>query len=345
VIVMTAERDMIEFFADRGSLLARATRDGGAPYLSKIQRAEPLSGSWRTVFENDAMFMSEKVAAGRMALVEYREQPLSGGAHDITVLVVDLSTGQKQDIDRVALSDATFRGGGGAPRRAAGGLVALGMNNISWTHANELAGGVVEAELRVATLTDPRAATVIGRSTEWIEPVYVDDSIVVYVLGGSERDEVRLRSIATGEDRRLTTFASPTQVSGRGAAARSGSWIGWLETKPAAVPTRSVPSVVTFEALNVATGELRSMDAGGPGCSPLTGNALAFAWSCPRTPVDPPAPLQVLDTARWKLVDIVRPGSFDPFGLQAIEGGFIWSEPVGAPRRVHFFTPAAGAFG
>jgi hypothetical protein len=86
------------------------------------------------------------------------------------------------------------------------------------------------------------------------------------------------------------------------------------------------------------------MDAGGPSCSQLTANALAFAWSC-RSSAVPPATLQALDVARWKLVDVVRPGSANTFDLQAVDGGFLWIEADGPTRRVHLFTPSPGVFG
>jgi hypothetical protein len=332
---------MITFFAHDRSLIAWTSGNRPSPFLDRIQRADPPGGPWRTIFSRDAHFQMQRVNEGQMAIVEYRED--GEGAYNETIVMLDLATGAATTIDRYALSKATFRGGGGAPRRPVG-QIAFGQQMIAWTHLFERAGGAVEGELRVAPLTDPRAVTVIARSTEWIEPVAIDQRSVAYVLGGRERDEVRIRDLASGEDRKLTTFAAPTQVSGRSAPARSGSWIGWLETKPAIAPTRAVPSTVMFQALNIATGEERSLDVGGPGCSPLTANAFAFAWSC-RSTADPPATLQAFDVAKWKLVDIVRPGSVNPFGLQAVDGGFVWTDADGAGRQVHLFTPISGVFG
>jgi hypothetical protein len=341
LLTLPADPDMITFFAHDRSLIAWTSGNRPSPFLDRIQRADPPGGPWRTIFSRDAHFQMQRVNEGQMAIVEYRED--GEGAYNETIVMLDLATGAATTIDRYALSKATFRGGGGAPRRPVG-QIAFGQQMIAWTHLFERAGGAVEGELRVAPLTDPRAVTVIARSTEWIEPIAVDQRSVAYVLGGRERDEVRIRDLASGEDRKLTTFAAPTQVSGRSAPARSGSWIGWLETKPAIAPTRAVPSTVMFQALNIATGEERSLDVGGPGCSPLTANAFAFAWSC-RSTADPPATLQAFDVAKWKLVDIVRPGSVNPFGLQAVDGGFVWTDADGAGRQVHLFTPISGVFG
>jgi hypothetical protein len=341
LLTLPAEPDMVTFFAHGRSLIAWTSGNRPSPFLDKIQRADPPGGPWRTIFSNDAHFRIQRVSEGHMAIVAYRED--GEGAYNESIVVLDLATGAATTIDHYALSKATFRGGGGAPRRPVG-QIALGQQMIAWTHLFERAGGAVEGELRVAPLADPRATTVIARSTEWIEPVAIDQRSVAYVLGGSERDELRVRDIATGGDRHLTAFAAQTQVSGRGAPARSGPWVGWLETKPALAPTRAVPSIVTFEAFNIATGEERSMNTGGPGCSPLTANAFAFAWSC-RSSADPPATLQAFDVAQWKLVDVLRPGSVSPFGLQAVDSGFVWTDADGAQRQVHLFTPAPGAFG
>jgi hypothetical protein len=309
LLTLPAEPDMVTFFAHGRSLIAWTSGNRPSPFLDKIQRADPPGGPWRTIFSNDAHFRIQRVSEGHMAIVAYRED--GEGAYNESIVVLDLATGAATTIDHYALSKATFRGGGGAPRRPVG-QIALGQQMIAWTHLFERAGGAVEGELRVAPLADPRATTVIARST--------------------------------GGDRHLTAFAAQTQVSGRGAPARSGPWVGWLETKPALAPTRAVPSIVTFEAFNIATGEERSMNIGGLGCSPLTANAFAFAWSC-RSSADPPATLQAFDVAQWKLVDVLRPGSVNPFGLQAVDSGFVWTDADRAQRQVHLFTPAPGAFG
>jgi hypothetical protein len=341
VFTMNADREMVTFFADRGSLVTRATREGPAPYHSTIQRAEPSTGKWRTVFEDDAAFSLEKVSSGRMAMAEYRAEPMSSGAYDVTVVIIDLGSGQKQNVDHFALSSATYHGGGGGPRRAAGGLTALGSSNIAWTHLYELADGVVEAELRVAPLSDLGSATKLGRSREWIEPISIDDQRLIYVVGGTDRDDLRARDLATGRERSLTALRAPTQSAGRDGPAVSGIWAGWLERPPmAGAPdtTAGSPTTTTFRAVSVETGELRERDLGPDYCRGLSANAGHFVWECGT----PTAKLQAFDPNTWTDSTIVVAGS-SPLSLAAVGGGFIWREAVAGAGIVTLFTPAVSS--
>jgi hypothetical protein len=339
VITATGEREMVNFFADRGSLLARATRDGLPPYLSRIQRAERSTGVWSTLFENDAMFMLETVAAGRMAFVEYREQPLSGGAHDMTVVVLDLRTVKTQIVDHFALSAATFRGGGGGPRRAVGGLISLGPNSIAWTHQSELQGGVVEAELRVASFADLSRARVIGRSREWIEPISIDDRELVYVVGGTEKDELRVRDLDSGSERTVAELRAPSQSAGRDGPVISGAWAGWIEHPPmAGAPDAKpgAPSTTTLRAVNLQTGEVRERVLGADYCSRLTANASYFVWDCGVRGVTQ----QAFDTRSWAVRDVLAVGSTGSAALAAVDGGFVWYEAFAGTQRVSLLTTA-----
>jgi hypothetical protein len=341
VFTMPVDREMVTFFADSGSLIARSTREGPAPYRSTIQRADPSSGAWTTIFQDDASFSLERVAGGRMALTEYREEPMSGGAYDATVVVVDLRTGQKRDVDHFALSSATFRGGGGAPRRAAGGLIALGTNSIAWTHLYELPGGNVEAELRVASLAELSRATALGRSREWIEPISIDDRRLVYVVGGSDRDDLRARDLATGRERSLATLRAPTQIAGRDGPATSGVWAGWIDHPPmpgAPDAKPGSPSTAAFRAVNVETGELRERELGPEYCDRLTANAGHFVWHCGT----PAAKALAFDPNTWTDIAIVGAGS-SPVSLAAVAGGFIWREAVAGAGSVTLFTPATSS--
>src|SRR5258708_17867086 len=112
---MPTDPDMITFAADRGALIAFSTKDGPAPYESKLQRAEATTNAWRTVYTSDARFLGGSVAAGRVALAEYRQPFQGAGAYSVDFTVVDLLTGRATAIDRFALTAATFRGGGGPP--------------------------------------------------------------------------------------------------------------------------------------------------------------------------------------------------------------------------------------
>lgn len=341
VFTMNAERDMVTFLADRGSIIARSTREGLPPYHSSIQRADASGGKWRTVFEDDAMFFAEKLANGRMAMAEYREAPMSGGAFDVTVVVIDPITGQKWNVDHFALSSATFRGGGGGPRRAAGGLIALGPNSIAWTHLYELPGGGVEAELLLAPLDDLGNTTKVGRSREWIEPISIDDGRLVYVMGGNERDELRARDLTAGPERLLATLRAPTQSAGRDGPAASGIWAGWLERPPmpgAPDAKPASPSTTTFHAVNVETGELRERDLGSDHCHSLTANSGHFVWQCGT----PSAKVMAFDPTTWADDAIVASAS-SPVALAAVAGGFIWREAIAGAGIVTLFTPATAS--
>jgi hypothetical protein len=341
VFTMIAEREMVTFFADRGSLITRATREGPAPYHSTIQRADPSTGKWRTVFEDDAAFSLEKVSSGRMAMAEYRADPMSGGAYDVTVVIVDLNSGQRQNVDHFALSSATFHGGGGGPRHAVGGLIALGPSNIAWTHLYELPGGDVEAELRLAPLSDVANVTKLGRSREWIEPISVDDQLLVYVVGGTDRDELRDRDLTTVRERSLAQLQAPTQSAGRDGPARSGIWAGWLERPPmpgAPDAKPGSPSTTMFRAVNVETGELRERDLGSEFCHSLTANAGHFVWQCGT----PTPKVLAFDPNTWSDGAVVAAGS-SPVSLAAVAGGFIWREAVAGAGIVTLFTPATSS--
>src|SRR5437867_5913665 len=130
---MPTDREMNSFAADRGALIAFSTKEGPPPYASKIQRAEAPNGPWKTVFETDASFTGGgQVVAGRVALIEYREPFQGGGAYSEDFTIIDLSTGKTTLIDRFGLSSATYRGGGGGPRRPVGHMV-IGPDHVAWT--------------------------------------------------------------------------------------------------------------------------------------------------------------------------------------------------------------------
>jgi hypothetical protein len=67
---MTTDREMITFAADRGALIAFSTKDAPPPYESKVQRADPATNLWRTIYTSDAHFSAGRVASARAALAE-----------------------------------------------------------------------------------------------------------------------------------------------------------------------------------------------------------------------------------------------------------------------------------
>lgn len=339
--IVADDPEMVDFFADRGALIARATRNGPAPYLSKILRASPPSGPWRVLFENDASFILGTVANGRIAFVEYRQEMMSAGAHDGTFVIVDLDTGAATKVDHYALSAKTFHGGGGGPRGPAPGI-ALGAERIAWTRLNELADGKTEGELRVAALGAIASATTIGRSREWIQPVSIDERSLVYIVGGTERDDLRIRDLSTGNERTIAQMLAPTQSRGRSQVARSGAWIGWIDNPPmrgAPDAKPDSPTTAVFRAVNVETGELRERMLAAAYCSgQFTGNASHFAWNCSE---GPQTSAKVFDTNLWSERDLVATTvTGSAVAPIAVEGGFIWSEPASGTRRMTLFTLA-----
>jgi len=267
---------MITFAADRGALVAFSTRDAPPPYESKIQRADPTASAWRTIYTSDAFFTAGRVANGRVALAEYREPFQGGGAYSVAFTVVDLVTGTALDVDRFALSSATFRGGGGGPRRP-GGSIVLGPDRAAWTRLVEGPGGSVYGELRVALLADPGHPLPIAASAEWIAPLGLDPHRLLYVIGGKTEDQLHIRDLDTGADRIVTTGAVGDQqreggIPGFDVAVLAGDWAVWLDTPRAAAGK--------IRAVNVVTGVERTIDAGGSSCSGVSAGTRYVAWYC-----------------------------------------------------------------
>jgi hypothetical protein len=332
---MPVDREMLYFFVDRGALIARSTRESSAPYESKIWRAEPSSATWRPVYVSDSMFQFEKVADGRMAIVEYREPVQGGGAFSQVVVVTDLVTGAKIEMDRFSLSPATYRGGGGAPRRPVT-AVALDSDRVAWTRLVEGPAGAVIGELRLAPIADPRAQQVIGSSSEWIQPIGLDSRRLVYILGGKTEDQLRMRDIGSGVDTvvatapvRDTAFFGPPGID---RAAVSGDWAIWIDE------ARVAGDIAQTVAVNLATGERRTLDTRGSGCSTVTGGVRYFAWSCAKSN-GTAEPFVVLDAKTLSPIALTRQGL--SYGLGAAEDAVIWLNAVngGESRTVTLYRP------
>jgi len=274
---MSTEREMNFFAADRGSLIAFSTKETTSPYSSKIQRAEAPNGPWKTVYEVDASLTGGgQVVAGRVALVEYRAPYQGGGAYSEDFTVVDLSTGKTTAIDRFALSSATYRGGGGAPRRPVGRMV-LGPDRVAWTRLVEGPGGSVTGELRVATLADPANPKIVGTSAEWISPLSVDAHRLLYVLGTKSEDQLHLLDLDTGTDRVIAKAAMPadiqvTPVPGLDRALLSGDWAIWLDSPRA--------TDGSLRAVNTVSGAERTIAMGGSSCTEPSIGTRYVAWYC-----------------------------------------------------------------
>ena len=324
---MPADQDMVSFYADRGSLIAYQTKDAPPPYDSKIVRAE--SGSWKLVYESDAKFMMDRVSGGRIGFIEYRETYQSGGAYSDVFVVVDIASGQKTEIDRFALSAATYRGGGG-PRRPVG-TITLGPDHVAWTRLVEGPGGTVTGELRIASLADLKASQIVTTSSEWVLPLDLDSQRLVYVLGGKTEDTLHVREVQSGIDKVVATGAVGDQqrgeVPGFDFAAVSGVWAVWLDGLKATSPSG--------HALNLVTGEERVLRVAGSSCSGVSGGSRYFVWACGRS--DDPRDSLIVDA---KTLDTVRPIPADTgVGLIASDDGLLWFSVPGSGRTVTLFRP------
>jgi hypothetical protein len=325
---MPTDREMNVFAADRGALIAFSTKEGPPPYASKVQRAEAPNGPWKTVFEIDASFVgSGHVVAGRVALIEYRELYQGGGAYSEDFTVIDLSTGKTIAIDRFALSSATYRGGGGAPRRPVGRMV-LGLDRVAWTRLVEGPGGSVTGELRVAPLADPSNVKIVGSSAEWISPLSLDTRRLLYVLGSKTVDELRLVDLATGTDRVIASAALPTDVQvtplpGLDRALLSGDWAIWLDSPRA--------TDGSLRAVNTVSGVARTIAMGGSSCTEPSIGTRYIAWYCAAG-----------------VVGILDPKTLDPLATKpagigvapiASDDALLWFDLSTNPRHVVLYRP------
>ncbi|MEK6206991.1 MAG: hypothetical protein AABM32_05060 [Chloroflexota bacterium] len=329
---MAAEREMVSFHADRGALIASSTKDSPPPYDSKIWRADPPGGPWRTIYASDAMFLVDRVSAGRIGFIEYREQYQGGGAYSNIFVVLDLTTGRKTEIDRFALTAATYHGGGGGPRRPTG-TMALGPDFVAWTRLVEGPGGTMTGELRVAPVADPAASQLVARSAEWLRPLAIDAHRLVYVLGGTTADTLHVRDVESGTDKVIATGpvgnTSLGAVPGWDFAAVSGDWLVWLENAKA--PT------TTAHAMSLVSGDQRTVDVGGSGCVGPSAGTRYFTWTCSKQSASDPQPLTILDA---KTLDLVKPIPLGTgVGTIAMDDGLLWFNVVGSGRTVTFFRP------
>jgi len=329
---MPIDDEMRLFFADRGSLVATSTKDGPPPYSSKVLRAGPARGPWRTVYESDARHTDATLADGFLALVEYREQ--GGGANSQKVVVLDLPSGRAQVVDTFSLSAATFRGGGGGPPRPSSSVV-LGGGRLAWVRLIEGVGGSVSGELRVAFPHQPNAARIIATSATWIRPVSLGISTLVYVIANGSDLEVRLRDLESGTERVMANV--PLNATGGlqpfQPIASSGEWVGWVE-RPG-----SSTAGATLRAVNVTTGAIRAFPLGANDCPRLTGNPLYFALNCSGSGAAGPQ-MFLLDTRSWVEIPVARASSNGPFFLEATGlTELLWQDRVDGVRRAVLFAP------
>jgi hypothetical protein len=328
---MPVEPEMIGFFADAGSLIAISTKEGPSPYKSKIWRAEGPSGSWRPVYESDAAFMLESVSSGRIAFMEYRSPYQGGGAYSENVVVVDLATGQKTEMDQFSLTAATYRGGGGGARRPVGS-VAIGPDHAAWTRLVEGPGGSISGELRIGPLADPASAQTIASSTEFVTPLAVDAHRLVYVLGTTTEDQLLVRDLGNGAEKTVASAAVGDTVKvgspGLDRAVVSGDWAVWFD-QPRAESTAG-------HAVNLVTGDERALRIGGAGCAAPSAGSRYFAWFCSRSSGEV-GMFEILDAQTLAPSSVIPAGT--GFEMTAAGGGLLWFNATRDGRTVTYFRP------
>ena len=324
------------FFVDGGALVATWARSGPSPFLSRVVIAAPPATDWRTVYESDAIFQGS-LAAGRMALVEYREQ--GGGAYSDDVKVLDIATGHVTSVDHFALSAATYHGGGGGPPRPSGRVV-LAPTRIAWTRLVEGTGGSVTGELRLATLADPTKSVVVASSEVFLAPIALDDEMLVYEAArGTGLMELRLRDIASGSERVLAS-GGISEVVGPpfSSLARAGDLIAWSEVT---IDARGAMTGQQLRAVNVRDGTRRSMPLGGT-CPLLSANARFIAVSC-YAPADASGArpsMLLVDARTWTVVSTAAVGPEGPHDLVALgTSELAWQDTVNGDPRVVLWSP------
>jgi hypothetical protein len=325
-LTMPTDRDMISFAADRGALIAFSTKDGLPPYESKIQRADATTNAWRTIYASDGHFAAGSVAAGRAALAEYRQPDQGAGAYSVDFTVVDLMTGRATAIDRFTLSQATFHGGGGGPRRPTGSIV-IGPDRAAWTRLIEGPGGSITGELRFALIADPGRSMPVASSAEWIRALAVDAHRLLYVLGGKTEDQLHIRDLDTGVDRIVLTGTVGDQqreggIPGFDLARLGGDWAIWLDTPRAATGR--------LRAVNVLSGAERTVDMGGSSCSAPSAGTRYVAWYCSAN-VGGVLDAMTLEPAR----NVPAVG----LATEASDDALVWFTRVGDGRTVTLYRP------
>ena len=332
---MPVDDEAQQFFADRGSLVALASKQGTPPYASRVLIAYAALGPWREVYATDARFDSPVLANGFLALLEYREQ--GAGAYTERLVIVDLPSGRPLVVDSYALSAATFRGGVGGPPRPTGAVV-LGSGLVAWVRLVEGSGGSITGELRVGLPNQPAQAKLVATSDTSIRPISVDvttrETTVVYRMTHGLTTEIRARDLASGAERVLATrtVSDITKLSAGlplDRAARSGAWVGWIED-----PQSGTDS--TLHAVNVASGVTRELSLGNSFCPTITGNDRFFALNCGGAGPS----MALVDTTSWTAVPTTTSASSGPFVFQASDmSELLWQDRLAGSRRVVLFTP------
>ena len=304
--------------ASDGVLAAAVRLSVSAPSVARTEvhaadlRAAPVV--WRTIAAFDAFPTGISVSDGRVALGLYREPAGAGGGFSAEIVVVDAASTASSSIWSASFSPATFRGGGGGPKRATAKFV-LAPGRIAYTRLSEVAGGDLIGELRMRDLGNGRE-TPIGGSPRWIEPVAFSGSVLAYAIAGDPLDEIRQTDLASGAA--TTTIAQAPLIRGH---AFSGRWLIYTTTQS----EQAGPHKVVLR--DVVAGTERVLDTHG---DRVTVNERYAAWHSlgSRT-------FKAFDLMNQREVFILQPRpSF--VDLNAVPGGFVVLDMGSSLSRLSF---------
>jgi hypothetical protein len=297
------------------------TSDGSRGLPSRVLTAYPSSGVWRVASESDAHVRQFAVRGHWLALIEYRETGEGGFSED--VVLVDLRTGRRQTIDQYRMSAATYRGGGGAPRRPVGRVI-LGEGAIAWTRLIEQPAGHILGELRLQRIGDVDSRP-LHRSAEWVAPETIAAGRLLYITKGANQDELHLLEI---EHRKDTVVAQSAFFFD---AALSGRWLLYSHAPHSA--DRAGPSAVVLRDLDSGN-ERVVAEGGGRECRETSLNARFAAWICRSGgPASVLAAFELGAQAVRDVVRVVQAGAL-ALELRAVPEGLQWIEVRDGKRFV-----------
>ncbi|TMC72305.1 MAG: hypothetical protein E6J13_05245 [Chloroflexi bacterium] len=143
------------------------------------------------------------------------------------------------------------------------------------------------------------------------------------------QETLHVREVSSGIDKIVATGVvgdtARGEIPGFDSAAISGDWAVWLDA----------PRATSGHALNLVTGEERTLEVAGSSCSGVTAGSRYFVWACGRS--DDPRDSLIVDA---KTLDMVRtiPGGTG-VGLIASDDGLLWFDLTGGARTVTLFRP------
>lgn len=308
----TADRDLHRLSSDGRWVVAVHVAEPGTGPRSFVLAgdADAPSPTLRELFTSSAHITNIALVAGRLAYTEYTEDGRGGWSARTDLL--DLATGARREVWKGSFTAATFRGGGGGPRRA-GHTYTLDERRIAYTHLIERTAGDLSAELRVREIASGVERT-IGRSDRWIDPIGFALDEIIYSAPAENIDQMHAVELATGRTRLL--LSAPNL---RSASLGGGRLLYSTTTNEQAGPYRLL-------LRELATGQERTLDENGDLASL---GALAVWRSHPS--VRERTTFKAADPRDGAEVRVVADDRFVPW-MQAVRNGVLVYER--APGRI-----------